>query len=279
MAAWLGCAEHAPGLPRRTGKALLAERWQRVEAAHGWPVLLGSRGAGPGAWFRAAVGADGDRNCVVPCDWDEAQVLAMSGRWTVVEADAADAEDLQRPAAKLAAAFLGRLLGRGLSLPGEKGLTGRVLDAMAAWVRDAGYDAAAVRMARAVTEPAPAAADRPKAVAAAFGGLAGLLADQGAVREGRWYTAQGGKKPGLSVVREGGTVWVPKADVYAVLAYRGMPPVNDAALTADLARAGIARVEDRYDPPVSGWAFDYGWWKGQLDRYRGRTKNTLRAAG
>ena len=158
MAAWLGCAEHAPGLPRRTGKALLAERWQRVEAAHGWPVLLGSRGAGPGAWFRAAVGADGDRNCVVPCDWDEAQVLAMSGRWTVVEADAADAEDLQRPAAKLAAAFLGRLLGRGLSLPGEKGLTGRVLDAMAAWVRDAGYDAAAVRMARAVTEPAPAAA-------------------------------------------------------------------------------------------------------------------------
>lgn len=280
MAGWLGCGEYAPARPKRTGMALLMAGWEKAETAHGWPILLGSRGSGTGAgaWFRAAVGADGDRNCVTPCGWDEARVLALTGRWTVVTADAGDAGDLRQPAAGLMAAFLGWLLKRGLALPGDGGLTARTLDGMAEWVRDQGYDPAVVRAARALTDPAPVTTDRPAAVAAAFGDLAGRLAAQGEIRDRQWYGGADGDAPRPGTVLENGTIWVPKADIYGPLSYRGLPPIDDTALTANLARAGIAQAEARYDPPVDGWAINYSWWRDQLDRYKTRNHQT-RAAG
>lgn len=261
MSKWLGCPFLQIASPEasRWGTALL-DFYNRADV-HNWPLAVEGRTGGPHVMFRNLVEHEGRHNCLMTCDLDEARVLSLSGKWSTITADAETDPDLPTPACRVVASFLQWLLARGLTLSGNRSFQARTLDTIIEWARESGRDVSVMEVAGRLMEPVPAAADRPMKVASAFGGLLGDIH-----REFPVFAANPQTPQQIRVCRSGGSVWVSKVRLYGMLAKRGMPAINDAALTADLTKAGVARAASRFDPPQIGWEFDYGWWSRQIGR-------------
>lgn len=276
LAEWLGCAAYT--VPSRYGATNDPPRSMReAECAHGWPVVfMGREKQNPGS-FRTWMQSPGPRNCVVPVNWYESRVAATTGDWNRVQADVrADPGPLQGPAAKVAAAFLRRLLGRNLALPGTGPLALRVVDALAEWAAECGADAHCVWRSASLIEPAPTFAGRAAAVSEAFGQICARLRDEGGLSE----VVPKNRKRRMPTVQNNGTeVWVPKATLYQALAEKGVMAIDDHTLSAALTETGVLlRQEDRLDHPQPGWVFANQWWLAQTEQYRGAEQTTIRMA-